>query len=193
MTELPHTRTRIVHWISTAVALAAVVGVSSLIQPPDATANPVPSASPSASAGPDASGAHYPVNCGTGAGARVDVGDKASADFDGDGRSETVAVARCHSEAGTPPDGLFVLADTGSSGSHSSRPKVAATLVPNKEGMTVQHLAVHGRTVSAKLFGYSSPRVPRCCPDRERSVKWVWEQGKFVLKAAPVPGGASSV
>jgi hypothetical protein len=188
VTELPHTRTRTVHWLSTAVALAAVLGLSSLIQPPAATARPAPTAA--AGTGPDPAGVRYPVNCGTGPGARVDVVDKAAADFDGDGRTETVAVVRCHSGAGTPPSGLYVLAGGNSQGGH---PRIAATLVANREGMSVQNLRVSGHTVHAKLFGYSSPSVPRCCPDRQRNVKWEWRDGKFALKPAPAQGASTNV
>ncbi|MGH3314161.1 MAG: hypothetical protein ACRDP3_26855, partial [Streptomyces sp.] len=109
MTELPHTRTRMVHWLSTAVALAAVVGASALIQPADATARPTFSTAAGGPA-PDPGKAHFPVDCGSGAAAKVDVTDQGSADFDGDGRSETVASVRCRSITGTPPNGLFVLA-----------------------------------------------------------------------------------
>ncbi|MGH3323772.1 MAG: hypothetical protein ACRDOV_05010, partial [Streptomyces sp.] len=72
-------------------------------------------------------------------------------------------------------------------------PRVVATMVATKERMTVQDLKVRGHTVSAKLLGYSSPEVPRCCPDRQRRVKWEWRGGKFVLTPAPVAGSAESV
>ncbi|WP_326691823.1 MULTISPECIES: hypothetical protein [unclassified Streptomyces] len=184
MTELPHTRTRTVHWLATAAALAAVLGASALL-PSDATANPAPQAA--SRKAPDPAKAHYPLRCGP-AGTKVDVLDKGTADFDKDGSAETVAVVRCRAEGGTPPSAVFVL--THAAGSRT--PEVAATLVAQKERMTVQDLKVHGTTVSAKLLGYSSPDVPRCCPDKQRRVKWEWKNGKFTLIPAPVAGGGIS-
>jgi len=183
------------HWISTTVALAAVVGGSALLQPSDATAHPAVSGA-AASAPPDAAKAHYPLKCGgegSARGGRVDVIDQGAADFDGDGRSETVANVRCHAVAGTPPNGLFVLADPPGSSAAGARPRVVATMVPVKEQMNVRDLKVARSGVSATLFGYSSADVPRCCPDRQRKVNWQWKDGKFVLRAKPVPGGPQSV
>ncbi|GAB2794237.1 hypothetical protein [Streptomyces daliensis] len=195
MTELPHTRTRTVHWIATAAALAAVVGVSAMVQPPDATAGPAASGPSAATArggtaaapAPDPGKARFPVECGAGTGAKVDVVDQGSADFDGDGQRETVAVVRCQSGTGTPPSGVFVLAPAKEPG---ERPQVVATLVRTEEKMNVTDFTVRGRTVSATLLGYSSADVPRCCPDRQRKVKWEWKAGKFVLVPAPVAGSA---
>nr|WP_206322862.1 hypothetical protein [Streptomyces sp. HNM0575] len=185
---MPHTRTRVVHWLSTAVALAAVVGASALIQPVDATAQPTLTTT-SAGPAPDPKKADFPVDCGSPS-VKVDVVDKGYADFDGDGRRETVASVRCHSGTGTPPNALFVLAAAARPG---DAPRVVATMLRTKERMTVQDLSVGGRTVSAKLLGYSSPSVPSCCPDKQRKVKWEWKDGKFALEAAPVQGGPESV
>ena len=194
MTELPHTRTRTIHWAATAAALAALLGASALIQPSDATANPTETRAP-ASTAPDPAKARYPLQCGPGeaqgttrGGREVETVDKGRSDFDGDGVAETIAVVRCKAMGGTPPSAVFVLTAPDRSG---GRPEVAATLVPQKEGMTVRGLKVSGRTVSATLVGYSSPDVPRCCPDKQRKVKWEWKDGKFALTPGPVAGSAS--
>ncbi|MGW8375696.1 hypothetical protein [Streptomyces sp. ODS28] len=198
MTELPQTRTRTraVHWAATAVALAAVVGGAALVQPPDATARTTAAAAPDGPP-PDPERATYPVDCGkgpstgtSGPGVNVRITDRGSADFDGDGRTETVAVVRCDTGMGTPPSGVFVLAPAKEPG---AAPRITETLVPTGEQMSVKDFAVHGRTVSATLLGYSSEQVPRCCPDRERKVKWVWQAGKFTLVPAAVAGGATAV
>jgi hypothetical protein len=189
VTELPHTRTRMVHWLSTAVALAAVVGASSFIQPAGASAQ-APLTTKAAGPAPDPEAARYPVDCGRGPGVKVDVVDQGSADFDGDGQSETVASVRCHSGTGTPPNALYVLA---AAAEPDAPPRIVATMLRTKERMTVQDLKVRGTTVSAKLLGYSSPSVPSCCPDKQRKVKWEWKDGKFALRAAPVPGAPESV
>lgn len=193
MTELPHTRTRMVHWLSTAVALAAVVGGSAFLQPSDATARPTDVGSVTAPRPPDAAKARYPLHCGSSSsaeGREVHVQHTSTADFDGDGRSETVALVRCRAGGGTPPNGLYVLADPGHPG---GRPAVVSTLVPDKEGMTVRGLKVRGRTVSGTLLGYSSRDVPRCCPDQQRKVKWEWKKGQFALEPEAAAGGAQSV
>ncbi|MFG7941895.1 hypothetical protein [Streptomyces cacaoi] len=183
MTALPHTRTRPVHWLATAAALGAVLGGAALLKPADATAGPAHGSAATAHA-PDAGAARYPLDCGPAG--RPDVLDHAAADFDGDGVPETVAVVRCHAEGGTPPSAAFVLTRPEHDG---GRPRIAATLVRQQEGLTVQGLKAHGRTVSATLVGYSSPDVPRCCPDKQRNVKWEWKNGKFALTPAPVAGG----
>jgi hypothetical protein len=184
VTDLPHTRTRTVHWLATAAALAAVLGASALL-PSDATANPAPRAETGKA--PDPATAHYPLDCGP-AGTKTDVLDEGAADFDGDGAAETVAVVRCRAQGGTPPSAVFVLTHA----ADSRTPEVAATLVAQKERMTVKDLKVHGTTISAKLLGYSTPDVPRCCPDKQRRVKWEWKSGKFALTPAPVAGGGIS-
>ncbi|MDJ1132215.1 hypothetical protein [Streptomyces iconiensis] len=186
MTQLPHTRTRTVHWLATTAALAAVLGASALLQPADATANPAESTA-RASGAPDPGAAHYPMDCG-GASARTDVLDKGTADFDGDGLAETVAVVRCKAEGGTPPSAVFVLAHPAHKG---APPRIVATLVRQKERMSVKDFTTGAGTVSATLLGYSSPDVPRCCPDKQRKVKWEWKNGKFALTPAPVAGSVS--
>ncbi|WP_342667245.1 hypothetical protein [Streptomyces megasporus] len=172
-----HTRARAAHWIVTAAALGAVLGGSALLGPAGATATPGPNEA--AAPGPDAGEARYPLDCGP---VEPEVIDEVAVDFDGDERAETVAVVRCAAGIGTPPSGMYVLAHPAREG---ARPRVAETLVDPDEGMTVQRLTVRGDTVLARLLGYSSNEVPRCCPDRMRDVEWNWRDGKFVLRAVP--------
>lgn len=191
-----HHRSRPVHWIATAAALAAVLLTAALIGPGDATATTtvtasapgsapgsVPGAGTPPEAAPDPRAARYPVDCG---GTPVDVVQRAAADLDGDGRPETVAVVRCHSETGTRPSGIYVLAPPPAKG---AAPRVTATLVDPGQKMSVTGFAVSGTgTVSATLLGYSDKKVPRCCPDLRRAVEWRWKGGKFALTALPVAG-----
>ncbi|MGK5730942.1 hypothetical protein, partial [Streptomyces sp. URMC 124] len=127
--------------------------------------------------------ARFPLRCGPGGG--PDVVQQVTSDLDGDGRLETVAVVRCRAGGGTPPSGVYVLAAPRGPG---ERPRVLATLVDPREQMTVTGLTVTQGTVSATLLGYSAPSVPRCCPDRRRTVEWHWKSGKFVLRPMPVAG-----
>ncbi|MEU1802677.1 hypothetical protein [Streptomyces sp. NPDC019937] len=187
--DLAHTRTRPVHWIATAAAVAAVVAGAAVFQPPAAKATSAPTTLSAHRAdglpallAPDPRAAHYPMDCGR---AEPGVVDRASGDLDGDGRPETVAVVRCETAAGNPPSGVYVLAQPERAG---AAPRIVATFVDPKEGMSVKDFAVRGTKVSATLLGYSSTKVPRCCPDLQRKVNWQWRDGEFVLKALPVPG-----
>ncbi|MFJ4714591.1 hypothetical protein [Streptomyces sp. NPDC088785] len=174
--ELAHTTTRPIHWLATAAALAAVVGLSGLLQPGSATAAQAGPASPAAHgaavAPPDPAKAHFPLDCGP---AEVLVQKKATGDLDGDGRPETVAVVRCDAGSGTPPNGVYVLTRGG-----DGRPRVVATLVDPKDAFTVTDLAVRAGAVTATLDGYSSPDVPRYRPDVHEKAKWQWRGGRFV-------------
>lgn len=182
--DLPHTHPRAVHWIATAAAMAGVIALAALIQPPteaagnddkgDHAGRPAP--------GPDPDTATYPVDC---AGTEPEVFKHGSADFDADGRAETVAVVRCQAAAGTPPSGMYVLSGAAKPG---RSPRVTETLLDPAEGMSVGEFAVRENDISATLLGYSSPDVPRSKPDKQRNVTWNWENGRFRLTAEPVPG-----
>lgn len=178
--EQPHTRTQAVHWLATCVALAAVVMGVALAQPPGAaaTSEDVP-----VGAAPDPGAVRYPVQC---AGAPVDVISRGSGDLDADGRTDTVAVVRCHTETGTPPSGVYVLSPAPDPG---ARPRIVATLVSPAQRLSLTGFMVAGHTVSATLLGYSSDQVPRCCPDLSRRFSWSWRDGRFL--AAPGPHAGS--
>ncbi|MFR9674002.1 hypothetical protein [Streptomyces sp. TR06-5] len=179
---LPHTRTRLVHWAATGLALTAVVALAAVIQPSGASAE---QAATAAGEAPEADRARYPLDCGP-SGPAVDVIDAASADFDDDGRAETVALVRCASPTGTPPSGIFVLTRPVGSG---GRPRIVETLLAPEEGMSTQDFTLResgSRAIAVTLLGYSSDDVPRCCPDLERKVTWRWQDGRFVLVPEPV-------
>ncbi|WP_052850702.1 hypothetical protein [Streptomyces avicenniae] len=185
-------RTRPFHWVTTALALAAITAVAALVEPSGATARPggqdaagpVDGAAPEPGApvaGPDPEGAAYPLDCGP---LDVLVTDSAQTDLDGDGRRETLAVVRCDAGSGTPPNGMYLLTLPATDGAPAT---VAATLVDPAERMTVERLEAEGGTVSVRLLGYSSDEVPRCCPDLVRDVDWLWEDGRLALRPQPAP------
>jgi hypothetical protein len=171
-----HTRSRAAHWITTAAALAAVMGTAALIQPSDAIATPGATPAPG---GPDPAAAMYPLDCGP---YEIIVTDHVAVDFDADGHAETVAAVRCDAAGGTPPNGLYVLAEPADP---AAPPRLAETLVDPAERMTVGRLAADAGTVSARLFGYSSPDVSRSDPDLRRDVTWSWGDGRLTLDAEP--------
>jgi len=168
-----------VHWLATAAAMAAVVAAAGLLQPEAATASQAAGSPPgtgtAAAPAPDPAAARFPLECG---GAKSVVTKKASGDLDGDGSPETVAVARCDAGSGTPPSGVYVLTPVA-----GAAPRVVATLVEPTQKLSVGDIAVRDGAVTATLLGYSSPGVPRCCPDQQEKVKWQWRGGKFVRSA----------
>ncbi|MGC9501047.1 hypothetical protein [Streptomyces sp. WG7] len=175
--DLSHTHTRPIHWVATATALAAVVALSSVLQPDAATAAqtaaPAPKNAPAHTAPPDPAAVAFPLECGP---VEAVVQQKASGDLDGDGRPETVAVVHCDAPMGTPPDGVYVITRDADGG----KPRVVATLVNPRDRRTVTDLAVRGGAVHATLLSYSSADVPSCCPDVTDHVKWQWKNGTFV-------------
>lgn len=182
--DLAHTRTRPLHWVATATAMAAVIALAGLLQPDDATATASSGRGSGAGPGraaPDPAAVRLPLECGT---AASTVTRKAVGDLDGDGGPETVVAGRCAAGSGTPPEGIYVLARTRDGG-----PRVVATLVAPADRLTVGDLAVTGRAVTATLYGYSTPEVPACCPDRKERVSWRWDGAKFLRTAENAESG----
>ncbi|NUL04321.1 hypothetical protein HRW07_14010 [Streptomyces lunaelactis] len=177
--DLAHTHARPVHWLATATAMAAVVAAAGLLQPrAQAASQAGPPRTGTAAApapAPDPATARLPLECG---GVQSVVTKKASGDLDGDGSPETVAVARCDAGSGTPPSGIFVLTQ-----GDGTAPRVVATLLEPAQKLSVGDFAVRDGVITATLLGYSSPKVPSCCPDEQEKVKWQWQGGKFVRTA----------
>ncbi|MGT2527562.1 hypothetical protein ACU4GG_10555 [Streptomyces nojiriensis] len=169
---LGHTRTKPVHWIATASAMAAVIAGAGLLQPASARTAPHPAEGPQATA-PDPAGVTYPLDC---KGAPQAVTATAQGDLDGDGRPETVAAVRCDAGSGTPPHAIYVLVQDRTAG---ARPRVVATLLEAGQRKTATDLTVRDGAVTATLLGYSSPDVPRYSPDLKQRAKWRWSDGKF--------------
>lgn len=188
--DLLHTQPRPMHWLATATAISAVVAAASIVQPPDAkatTSSPAAAAGHRSVAAPDPDKVTFPVDCGPN---RLDVVKKASGDLDGDGTTETVAAVRCHSGTGTPPSGVYVLAQPSDA---EAAPRIVATLLAPARQRSVQTLTIKDGAISAALLGYSTLDVPRCCPDVHKSVKWQWKGGKFVQSELPAAMGTRSV
>ncbi len=179
--EQPHTRAHAVHWLASAVGVAAVVVAFSLAQPPGARGASAGDGPPLSSA-PVATTVPYPVRC---AGAGLDVVGRDAVDMDADGRTDLIAEVRCHAQGGTPPAGLYVIEPGPWPG---DRPHIIGTLLSPASKYTLTGLTVQGRTVTAAVHGYSSDRIPRCCPDLERQYSWTWRDGVFVSHAGPHAG-----
>ncbi|MDQ8703078.1 hypothetical protein RCO28_11335 [Streptomyces sp. LHD-70] len=183
--ELAHTTPRPVHWLATATALAAVVAGSSFLQPDHATAAQAGPPAATRTTAPDPKNVEYPLQCGVTA---PQIQKHATGDLDGDQNPETVAVVRCASGSGTPPSGVYVIANP-----TEGNPRVVATLVDPKDRLSVTDFAVRDGAVTATLLGYSSPDVPSCCPDTQDKAKWQWQNGSFVRSEQPDEPAAKSV
>ena len=152
----PHTRTRTVHWLATAIALAAVVGGPALIQP-DGRHAPSPTLTDDRRrpAAPDPKG---PWISRWIAAARRPVRRR-----QGSRATSTATAARRPSQwsAATPAPGPRRAASMyWPAGQGRRRARVVATLVDPTEKMSVGALAVRDGVITATLLGYSSPDVP---------------------------------
>ncbi|ANH90741.1 MULTISPECIES: hypothetical protein [unclassified Streptomyces] len=174
-----HTRTRPVHWVATAAAVAGVIALAPALRPGSATAAQHTGAgtrtesAPVTAEPPATTGVAFPIQCGP---LKPVVAEQATGDLDHDGRPETVAVVHCDGSMGTPPDAVYVLTRARETGAT----RVVATLVDPKDRFTVTDFAVRAGEVTATLLGYSSPDVPNCCPDLKDGAKWRWHNGAFV-------------
>jgi hypothetical protein len=109
----------------------------------------------------------YPLDCaGLGAAVqRVVLGD-----VTGDGEAEAVTWVRCAAGAGNPPSALFAYR-AGAGGA----PELMGTLLEPREEVLLTQVSVEAGEVVAAGTGYSSPQVPRCCPDRTFRASWRWD------------------
>ncbi|MFJ6620381.1 hypothetical protein ACIQOW_22775 [Kitasatospora sp. NPDC091335] len=178
-----HARTAPWHWAVALAGCGAVVGAALAASP--ATGSPVPvhgsTAGPlAAGAAPDPALAQLPLDCGP---FPVKTALRVPAKL-GDGRPGTVVAAHCAAETGTPPDAVFLLG-FGRGGS----PEVVATLLPERENLTVSRITVRSDgAITGHAQGYSSEDVPRFKPDISLDLTWThrgggWERSQT---AAPV-------
>jgi hypothetical protein len=198
--DLAHTRPHAMHWLATATVMVGVVGLAGLLQPGAAAPRSGQGVATSTTRdhsplpAPGTAGVDFPLECG---GVGSVVTEKASGDLDGDGDPETVAVVRCDGGSGTPPSAVYVLTraagsaggatatrgstGTGSGSSAAPPPRIVATLVTPQDKESVgDGFGIKGGVVLATLLGYSTPDVPRCCPDEKQRVSWQWKGGAFV-------------
>jgi hypothetical protein len=82
------------------------------------------------------------------------------------GHPATIVVARCDSGAGSPPSGVFVVDGA------DAAAKVSATLVRPSAQVEISTVTVTADRLRATGMGYSTPDVPRCCPDRTVTLVW---------------------
>lgn len=114
----------------------------------------------------------YPMDCGT---VGVKVLAVRTGSFTGDGRPEAVVHARCDAGAGSPPSGLFVFA-----GAQDAPVTRIATLLDPAADELVSKLTAGADGIAASGYRYSSPDVPKCCPDATFSYRWHWTGSAFV-------------
>ncbi|MEK8170054.1 hypothetical protein NKH77_10655 [Streptomyces sp. M19] len=175
------------HWITTAVALAAVVAGAAVLQPADAKATTGESRANSAPHPGGVVRAPTPARPTTRwTAARR---SRKSSTTPRETWTATAAPRRSRWCAARPVPAPRRAASTCSPEPTARGPtRVVATFLDPKERMSATDFALRSGTVFATLLGYSSDQVPRCCPDLQRKVNWKWRDGKFVLTALPVPG-----
>lgn len=183
-TRPEHVRTTPWHWALALAGSGAVVGAALAASPATGTPVPVPVHSTpralAASAAPDPAATQLPLDCGP-----FPVKAALSVPVElGDGHPGTVVAAHCAAETGTPPDAVFLLGF--GPGNH---PTVLATLLTERENLTVSRLAVRSDgAITGHAQGYSSEDVPRFRPDISLDLTWTrkgggWERAQT---AAPI-------
>ncbi|MEV6974881.1 hypothetical protein [Kitasatospora sp. NPDC093806] len=169
------------HWAVTAAGCAALVAGALAANPASGTpgpARPGPRALPAAVA-PDPAGAELPLDCGP---FPVKIAVSFAADL-GDGRPGTVAAAHCAAENGTPPDAVFLLGP-----GPGGRPTVLATLLSERENLTVSRLALRSDgAVTGHAQGYSGEDVPRFKPDISIDLTWTRKGGGWDRSQTAAP------
>ncbi|MFJ5118967.1 hypothetical protein [Kitasatospora sp. NPDC088548] len=169
------------HWALTVAGCAAVVATTLAANPATGTpgpARPTPRALPAAVA-PDPAKAELPLECGP---FPVRISVSFAADL-GDGRPGTVTAAHCAAENGTPPDAVYLLGP-GTDG----RPAVLATLLSERENLTVGRLALRADgAITGHAQGYSSDDVPRFSPDISLDLTWTRKSGGWDRSQTAAP------
>ncbi|GAB7186232.1 hypothetical protein ATKI12_6063 [Kitasatospora sp. Ki12] len=178
-----HARTAPWHWAVALAGCGAVVGAALAASP--ATGTPVPAhgapAALAATAAPDPALAQLPLDCGPFP-VRTAISVPARL---GDGRPGTVVAAHCGAETGTPPDSVFLLGF-----GPGDRPTVLATLLTERENLTVSRLAVRSDgAITGHAQGYSSEDVPRFRPDISLDLTWTRKGGGWERSQAAAPAG----
>ncbi|MFF2123157.1 hypothetical protein ACFVXH_38130 [Kitasatospora sp. NPDC058184] len=176
-----HARTVPWHWAVALAGCGAVVAAALAASP--ATGTPVPAhGTPQAlvaSAAPDPARAQLPLDCGP---FPVKTALSVPARL-GDGRPGTVVAAHCAAETGTPPDAVYLLG-FGPGG----RPEVVATLLPERENLTVSRIAVRSDgAITGHAQGYSSEDVPRFRPDISLDLTWTQRSGGWERSQTAAP------
>ncbi|MEU8516215.1 hypothetical protein AB0C76_32250 [Kitasatospora sp. NPDC048722] len=176
-----HVRTAPWHWALALAGCGAVVASALAASPATGTPVPLhgsgPKAAPAALA-PDPAKAQLPLDCGP---FPVKPTIRLAADL-GDGRPGTVVAAHCAAETGTPPDAVYLLGGT------AERPVVLATLVSERENLTVTRLALRSDgTITGHAQGYSSDDVPRFSPDVSLDLTWTHRGGGWVRTQTAAP------
>ncbi|MEU6233149.1 hypothetical protein [Kitasatospora sp. NPDC047058] len=177
-----HARSAPWHWALVIAGSAAVVATALAAGPATGTtvaARGAVKALPAAAA-PDPAKAELPLDCGP---FPVKISVSFAADL-GDGRPGTVAAAHCAAETGTPPDAVYLLGP-----GDGGRPVVLATLVAERENLTVSRLGLRSDgVITGHAQGYSSDDVPRFSPDISLDLTWTRKGGGWdrAQTAAPL-------
>ncbi|MFJ9772068.1 hypothetical protein ACIRVF_12600 [Kitasatospora sp. NPDC101157] len=180
-----HARTAPWHWAVALAGCGAVVATALAASP--ATGTPLAAGGTpralAASAAPDPAAAQLPMDCGP-----FPVKTVLSVPVDlGDGHPGTVVAAHCATDTGNPPDSVYLLGF--GPGGH---PAVAATLLTERENLTLSKLAVRSDgAITGRAQGYSSDDVPRFRPDVSLDLTWTRRGGGWERSQSAAPAGSA--
>ncbi|MFG3226373.1 hypothetical protein ACGF07_16530 [Kitasatospora sp. NPDC048194] len=178
-----HARTAPWHWAVALAGCGAVVAAALAASP--ATGSPVPARGKApetlaATAAPDPAKAQLPLDCGPFPVKVLSVSARLA-----DGQPGTVVVAHCATDTGTPPDSVYLLGF-----GTDQRPAVVATLLTERENLTLSRLAVRSDgAITGRAQGYSSEDVPRFRPDVSLDLTWTRKGGGWERSQTAAPAG----
>ncbi|MFD5464208.1 hypothetical protein ACFWIQ_15510 [Kitasatospora sp. NPDC127059] len=186
LTRPGHARTAPWHWALALAGCGAVVAAALAASPATGTPLPARGGTPkalAASTAPDPAKAQLPMDCGP---FPVKTVLTVPAEL-GEGHPGTVVAAHCDTDTGTPPDSVYLLG-FGPDG----RPAVVATLLADRENLTLNRLAVRSDgAITGHAQGYSSDDVPRFRPDVSLDLTWTPKGGGWVRSQSAAPVGRS--
>jgi hypothetical protein len=93
------------------------------------------------------------------------------------GMTVAVVMARCDAGAGSPPTSLIVY-DRATSRTSAHQLQVLMD-GSSPDGAIASGFTAADKTIRSDIVEYSSPNIPRCCPDQHYTRTWVWQGDSY--------------
>lgn len=89
-----------------------------------------------------------------------------------------VVFVSCVAGAGNPPSAVLVYDNTSS----TDRVHLRQTLLTYQDNWMPKPggTSVTGPNLAINVYGYSSDKVPRCCPDLDTTLTWTWNGSEYL-------------